>query len=297
MRRSQWRASVTVVGVSLALLLLSLTPRPALAQRSVVFVHGILSNAAEFHTMQAWIQADYKNVTTHALTPFPDIYSLQPMWEQVRGFAEHLKPIMDASPGGVKLICYSQGGVICRGLLSTVQHNVDTFIALSSPLAGQFGDTSYLKPFFHDMIKEEAYLVFYTDFGQKISVGNYWNDPHRRDKYLKENHFLPHLNNEVDHPNSTEFKRNFLRLKKLVLVGGPHDEIIGPWQSSHFDFYDQNEVVQAMTKQAWYQNDTFGLRTLAESGRVRIYTVPNITHTQWPISFSVYQQCVKPWLA
>lgn len=31
------------------------------------------------------------------------------------------------------------GGLICRGILSTTQHNVDTFIALSSPLAGQYG--------------------------------------------------------------------------------------------------------------------------------------------------------------
>jgi hypothetical protein len=31
------------------------------------------------------------------------------------------------------------GGLICQGLLSLLQHNVDTFIALSSPLAGQYG--------------------------------------------------------------------------------------------------------------------------------------------------------------
>lgn len=31
------------------------------------------------------------------------------------------------------------GGLICRGILSTTQHNVDTFISLSSPLAGQYG--------------------------------------------------------------------------------------------------------------------------------------------------------------
>lgn len=31
------------------------------------------------------------------------------------------------------------GGLICRGILSTTQHNVDTFIALSCPLAGQYG--------------------------------------------------------------------------------------------------------------------------------------------------------------
>ena len=36
------------------------------------------------------------------------------------------------------------GGLVCRGLLSTLQdHNVDTFIALSSPLAGLYGGIEY----------------------------------------------------------------------------------------------------------------------------------------------------------
>ncbi|KAK7094800.1 lysosomal thioesterase PPT2-A-like [Littorina saxatilis] len=279
----------------LAVILMVLVPM-ASAQRSIVFVHGILSDAAEFNIMKPWIQKDFPGVNTYALAAYPDIYSLQPMWVQVEKFSEQLQSIMDKSPDGVKLICYSQGGVICRGLLSTMRHNVDTFIALSSPLAGQFGDTSYLKPFFHDIVKEEAYLLFYTKAGQVISVGNYWNDPHHHDKYLKENKFLTFLNNEVQHPNSSEYKSNFLRLKHLVLVGGPQDEIIGPWQSSHFEFYDNNEVVQPMENQSWYQNDAFGLQTLNKQGRIHTYSVPNVRHTHWAITFSVYDQCVKPWL-
>lgn len=31
------------------------------------------------------------------------------------------------------------GGLICQGVIETSDHNVDTFIALSSPLNGQFG--------------------------------------------------------------------------------------------------------------------------------------------------------------
>lgn len=38
------------------------------------------------------------------------------------------------------LICLCQGGLICRGILSTLaDHNVQTFISLSSPQAGQYG--------------------------------------------------------------------------------------------------------------------------------------------------------------
>lgn len=38
------------------------------------------------------------------------------------------------------LICLCLGGLICRGILSTLaDHNVQTFISLSSPQAGQYG--------------------------------------------------------------------------------------------------------------------------------------------------------------
>ncbi|XP_020556190.2 cystatin-like isoform X2 [Oryzias latipes] len=66
--------------------------------------------------------------------------STEPMWNQVEGFGKVIQKIMEKSPEGVHLLCFSQGGLICRGLLSTLpNHNVHSFIALSSPLAGQFG--------------------------------------------------------------------------------------------------------------------------------------------------------------
>ena len=33
------------------------------------------------------------------------------------------------------------GGLVCRGILENFEHNVHTFISLSSPHAGQFGGT------------------------------------------------------------------------------------------------------------------------------------------------------------
>ncbi|KAL8562362.1 hypothetical protein ACOMHN_066076 [Nucella lapillus] len=227
----------------------------AAPQRSIVFVHGILGDVQEFDTMQAWINKDFANTSTHSLTCYPDLSSLAPLWTQLTCFSRQLTAIMTDSPGGVTLICYSQGGVICRGLLSTLRHNVDTVIALSSPLAGQFGDTSYLKPFFHDIVKEKAYLLFYTKAGQDTSVGNYWNDPHHTDLYVEQSVYLAVLNNDTANNRSAEFKSNFLRVKNLVLIGGPQDEIIGPWQSSHFGFYDSNEVVQPMTNQSGHVKD------------------------------------------
>lgn len=47
---------------------------------------------------------------------------------------------------GVTLLCYSQGGVICRSAVQMMpNHNVHTMITLSSPLDGQYGVTSYVQ--------------------------------------------------------------------------------------------------------------------------------------------------------
>ena len=46
-----------------------------------------------------------------------------------------------------------------------------------------------------------------------------------------------------------EYRQNFMKLKKLVMISGPNDTVITPWQSAHLGFYDENEVVQPFEKQ------------------------------------------------
>lgn len=80
------------------------------------------------------------------------------------------------------------------------------------------------------MALKEAYELFYSHFGQLTSVGNYWNDPHHQDLYYKYNDFLPSINNEVDDYQS-DFKNGIAKLRHLILIGGPDDGVISPWQS------------------------------------------------------------------
>ena len=62
------------------------------------------------------------------------------MWEQVDKFGEVVKQINKENPNGVHLLCYSQGGLICRGIVETFSVlNVRTFVSLSSPQGGQYG--------------------------------------------------------------------------------------------------------------------------------------------------------------
>lgn len=85
-------------------------------------------------------------------------------------------------------------------------------------------------------------------------------DPHHRSSYLQSNKFLALLNGDTPHKDmkrkndltrpvckctlccmhkhntflhftSSVWRENFLRIKKLVLIGGPDDGVITPWQS------------------------------------------------------------------
>ena len=54
-------------------------------------------------------------------------------------------------------------------------------------------------------------------------------DPHHLDLYEKYNKFLRVINV----PTNSSYKDNFVKIDKLVLIGGPDDGVITPWQSRY----------------------------------------------------------------
>uniref|UniRef100_A0A3Q3FPX8 palmitoyl-CoA hydrolase n=1 Tax=Labrus bergylta TaxID=56723 RepID=A0A3Q3FPX8_9LABR len=239
----------------------------------------------------------HRGTEVKVISLYNNMASLKPMWRQVQAFRKSMESIMQESPDGVHLLCYSQGGLICRALLSTTpHHNVHTFISLSSPQAGQYGDTEYLKCIFPETVKKTVFHICYNRFGQKVSICNYWRDPHQRSRYLQYNTFLPMINGDRPNKDMKAWRENFLRIKKLVLIGGPDDGVITPWQSSHFGFFDSNENILEMRNQEFYKNDTFGLKMLDARGDVSQCVHSGVKHVKWHSNFTVFQSCMEKWL-
>lgn len=92
---------------------------------------------------------------------------------------------------------------------------------------------AFLHLIFPNLVAQTAYQLFYSYVGQHTSVGNYWNDPHQQDLYLNYSSFLPYINNELDSVNSTKFRDGMLKLNLVVLIGGPNDGVITPWESRY----------------------------------------------------------------
>uniref|UniRef100_A0A8C4WV03 palmitoyl-CoA hydrolase n=1 Tax=Eptatretus burgeri TaxID=7764 RepID=A0A8C4WV03_EPTBU len=203
------------------------------------------------------------NVTI--IAKYDYLFSLEPLWKQVAGFRASIRPIVNSAPNGINLVCFSQ-------------------------------DTSYLKWLFPGHVRTSVYRVCYTPLGQDISVCNYWNDPHHQERYRASSRFLAVLNNQSYNQKSQEWKENFLRVQRLVLIGGPDDGVITPWQSSHFGFYDSNETVQDLKDQEVYKNDSFGLRTFQQNGRLFVYSISGVHHTNWHRNESVAYNYIIPWL-
>ncbi|XP_051852295.1 lysosomal thioesterase PPT2 isoform X2 [Antechinus flavipes] len=250
-----WRPRFPTLGVVfilalLPLLLLTAPQSPKAPYKPIIIVHGLFDSSATFRHLLQYINQTHPGTLVTVLDLFDGGESLRPLWEQVQGFQKAVTPIMEQSPHGVHLLCYSQGGLICRALLSVMdEHNVDTFISLSSPQMGQYGDTDYLKWLFPTSMRSNLYRICYSPWGQEFSICNYWHDPHHPDLYLNASSFLALINGERDHPNATVWRKNFLRVKRVVLIGGPDDGVITPWQSSFFGFYDANETVLEMEEQ------------------------------------------------
>ncbi|KAH9503716.1 Lysosomal thioesterase PPT2-A [Bulinus truncatus] len=278
---------------------ITITTKLAWAYKNVVIMHGFMSYPQVFDYFKTLINEYHPNTPVTVIDMYDRLSSVTDIWTQVEHIGESVKPILtNTSSEGTVLICYSQGGLICRGLLATLDHNVQTFISLSSPLSGQYGMSKWMNNYFARFTTHNIFWLFYTFIGQKFSVAQYWNDPHHQTLYRRYSSFLAVLNNqsEIMDPRSHEFRDKFLKIHNLVLIGGPDDEVITPWQSSQFGTYDDSESVLSMKDQEWFINDAFGLKTLQMKGNIHTYTIPGVRHSEWREKKQVFDTCIKPWL-
>ncbi|CAI6354846.1 unnamed protein product [Macrosiphum euphorbiae] len=166
--------------------------------RPVVIVHGLMTG--DVSTMQhlaARIAELHPGTKTYVIDRFCGLASLEPLWRQTRKLADDLLKICSLHPEGVHVIGYSQGGLIARGMIEEygTEHNVRTFVSLSSPQGGQYGAECFTK-MFPALTARTAYELFYTRLGQRaLSVANFWYDPRHRDLYLKYSVYLAVIDN------------------------------------------------------------------------------------------------------
>ncbi|XP_043467320.1 lysosomal thioesterase PPT2 homolog [Leptopilina heterotoma] len=268
----------------------------AKSYRPVAVIHGILTGDDSMEEITNHIQEMHPGTLINNTGRYSGWSSLDPMWKQVEEVGKDILAFGAQFPDGINLLGYSQGGLLARAILQRFpEHNVKNFISLSSPQAGQYG-TRFLHLIFPDLFCETAYELFYSRLGQHTSVGNYWNDPHHQELYYKYSTFLPLINNEKYFNSTINLKAGITKLDKMVLIGGPDDGVITPWQSAHFGYYDGNETVVELRDRETYRDDLIGLKTLDKKKKLIILSVPGISHYDWHTNVSIVDHFLLPYL-
>jgi palmitoyl-protein thioesterase len=108
------------------------------------------------------------------------------------------------------------------------------------------------------------------------------NDPFHHSEFMSGSMFLP----KYTFIASDYYKANFLRLKKAIFLGSRDDEVIEPYQSALFSFWnftstqDDFKLVE-MKDQRMFTMDYFGLKTMHDSGRLNVKEHPGVGHVDW----------------
>jgi palmitoyl-protein thioesterase len=158
-------------------------------------------------------------------------------------------------------------------------------------------------PIWCTIARSATKLGIYTTWSQgNIVQAQYFRDVDQIESYLESNFFLTRLNAEVDHGrNETrKMKENLSSLKNFIMILFAQDTTVVPKESSWFGSYaipDQDitfmmgSIRQAMRFPWWpfprrpgvgdrtiipmreqplYKEDTIGIRTLDEAGRIHL---------------------------
>jgi palmitoyl-protein thioesterase len=171
---------------------------------------------------------------------------------------------------GFNAIGFSQGGQFFRAYVQRCNdppvHNLITFGSQHAGIADLPG-CSY-NDGLCQLMRTIARRGAYSDYVRnRVIQAQYYKDPKNLDIYLKQNIFLPDINNEYDVKNKT-YRMNLKSLNKLVLIRFTEDTTVVPKDSAWFSYYDSEGDLLTLYKQPIYTEDWIGLKDLDENGRL-----------------------------
>ena len=79
------------------------------AIRPIILISGAFGNDAELEGVKEFVLREYPDADITTVTEFHGLNSFTAMWTQVEKTHELIRPVLDSSPTGVTMICYSQG--------------------------------------------------------------------------------------------------------------------------------------------------------------------------------------------
>mmetsp|Transcript_161 Transcript_161/g.338 ORF Transcript_161/g.338 Transcript_161/m.338 type:complete len:457 (+) Transcript_161:49-1419(+) len=197
---------------------------------------------------------------------------------------------------GFNVIAFSQGNFIARGYVQQfngatidgqVHPTVKSWISMNGPLLGQGGvPTVDHTEWWGSLLHSAAGLACGHAFlGSVVTPCGYLRVP----GWLNRNRLVAKLNGEdlglspgqaeleAQETFLAQSKENFGRLESLVAVRNHGDTVIMPNEAQWFGTYGSGfHEVLSFRETAFYQQDTFGLKSLDTAGRLHFLETPGV---------------------
>lgn len=167
------------------------------------------------------------------------------------------------------ILSMSQGGLIARYIIEKcdMKGKVKKLVSFGGPMMGTSqvpfclaGVSCFIANSLVD------YFVYNNYYQKNVGSAGYYRTAAHIDDFNDSKSILWKLNN----PNPEE-KNNFINLDSLVLIGFKNDKMISPKESAEFGVLDDNFNVLLMNETEEYKKDSFGLRTLNENNKIKIF--------------------------
>ena len=167
------------------------------------------------------------------------------------------------------ILSISQGGLIARYIIQKckMKGKVKKLVSFGGPMMGTSqvpfclgGVSCFIVNGLVD------YFVYSNSIQNNIGPAGYY----RTASHIKDfDNYKPFLY-KLNHPNEEE-KKKFTEIESLVLIGFDDDKMISPKETAEFGIYDKYFNVKYMNDTEEYKEDIFGLKTLNENGKIKIF--------------------------
>ena len=251
----------------------------------IVFMHGLFSSYKDAYKLMEVLIEDHPGQPIYFLDINNNLDSFKSLKIQILEVQKLIRYIIneyqDEFKDGFHFIGHSQGGLISRCVIEeSTDFIIKNYISLAGVQNGEYGNCEILTPFLN--CSDASYIFYSKLFRDSLSVAQFWRDINYT-YYLEWNQFLTYMNNEIETNETLKRKKNFMGIENVYLFASRDDEIIAPWQSSHFGFYadNDNNTIKPMEEQVIYKKDLFGLKTLKEQKRLHLIEIPGVKHGQW----------------
>lgn len=102
----------------------------------VLLMHGINGAADDFNEMVTRLAAAHPGQELHALDVFSHALSFLPIWHQIPHITDVVRGLTE-NYTDYHLICHSQGGIVCRALIETMEdHRIQNFVSVAGVQQG-----------------------------------------------------------------------------------------------------------------------------------------------------------------